>query len=67
MAGCKVQRSFEATADWQVIGRSGRSESDPAATAVDRLPDIGRKTTLNGSFLIAHPTVVDPERSLSIS
>ena len=60
MSGCKVQRSSAATDQRQVFGRSGHSAAEPAAAAVDRLPDIGWKITLNGGFLIARPAGLDP-------
>jgi hypothetical protein len=46
------------------FGRSGRSGSDPAATAMEWLSVIGQAIRLNGGFLIPHPAVVVLERPL---
>ncbi len=52
-SGSKVQRSFEATAHWQVVGRSCRWGFERAISAMDRLPVIGQEISLNGSFPIS--------------
>jgi len=41
--------------DCLLVGRSDRSALDPSTTAVVWIPDTGRESWLNGSFLISRP------------